>query len=951
MHAEVKMEREDSSQQGAELQLRLEGWLRKRGEKGAIKSWKKRWFILKGKKLFYYVSNTANTPKGFIDLLQTSRIFSFNTKRKDEFAFCIVAQKEGREREFYLTTLSEEERSYWVFGLTQIVRQLREEFDRLAVSGSFILPSPPAVPALPSTSTSSSAAPTSPLSPRARAPQAPPRTAAVPSFYDYLSTPTTTSSSSSASNSTAAASSASPPLNRSQSPPRTPARPPLNKSTSDMVHRTRARVHENKPLPSVPSPPARPANPAPVSTRHFKSNSDDLSRGNAAFHPEASEASGGRGVAFAALPPRAQQQSSSPGLNYSLNSSCPNVNGLSQAVLVPYKSERNLRSDELVSFSPVPTPMNSITSKLRVRPSYLMRGEEVIWGENYASRYTDWLEESRVSGCLLITNYQLIFVPDSAAQGSQGQDGASSSNEEVRVPLCSIIRVESISANSDSTENSGNGQTAYQKLVKKAIPAQLRQKKKYVSSMQSVSHSEQLVDVWCKDLRTIRLGFGCFTDARKLFVDAVRTHAPASVTGLFAFAYRPPKEEKKRYDADKGWGVYDVAKEYERIGIPSNLWRLTRVNEDYSFCKSYPRVLAVPAGFSDLMLPAVRDFRTSGRIPVAVWRHPGNGAVIVRCSQPRVGLTLQQNFEDEHLLRIIREACPRSETLFVFDARPKANAMANQAKGAGYERQDIYKNTRFKFLGIDNIHVMRDSHRKLYEQCHPFNINEGNNQTAWYSALTAWMSHIYTVLRGAVKVAATVHALEASAVVHCSDGWDRTPQIVSLAQLILDDHYRTFTGFQILIEKEWLSFGHKFADRAAHYDTPHKSGKKRESSPIFHQFLECVWELIQQYPHHFEFNDEFLLALSDHSHSGLYGTFLCNSQKQREDPAIALKVRTTSFWAHANANRNRYLNPRYSASTRGVLPQYELCANYKRLQLWREYYFRYNPAMLPFTFL
>jgi hypothetical protein len=30
------------------------------------------------------------------------------------------------------------------------------------------------------------------------------------------------------------------------------------------------------------------------------------------------------------------------------------------------------------------------------------------------------------------------------------------------------------------------------------------------------------------------------------------------------------------------------------------------------------------------------------------------------------------------------------------------------------------------------------------------------------------------------------------------------PQIVSLAQLILDDHYRTFTGFQILIEKVGL---------------------------------------------------------------------------------------------------------------------------------------------------
>lgn len=41
--------------------------------------------------------------------------------------------------------------------------------------------------------------------------------------------------------------------------------------------------------------------------------------------------------------------------------------------------------------------------------------------------------------------------------------------------------------------------------------------------------------------------------------------------------------------------------------------------------------------------------------------------------------------------------------------------MANRAAGKGYENEDNYDNIHFKFIGIENIHVMRNSLQKLLE--------------------------------------------------------------------------------------------------------------------------------------------------------------------------------------------------------------------------------------------
>lgn len=37
-----------------------------------------------------------------------------------------------------------------------------------------------------------------------------------------------------------------------------------------------------------------------------------------------------------------------------------------------------------------------------------------------------------------------------------------------------------------------------------------------------------------------------------------------------------------------------------------------------------------------------------------------------------------------------------------------------------------------------------------------------------------------------------------SVLVHCSDGWDRTALVCSVASVLLDPYYRTLRGFMVL---------------------------------------------------------------------------------------------------------------------------------------------------------
>uniref|UniRef100_A0A8C4QIN8 phosphatidylinositol-3,5-bisphosphate 3-phosphatase n=1 Tax=Eptatretus burgeri TaxID=7764 RepID=A0A8C4QIN8_EPTBU len=331
--------------------------------------------------------------------------------------------------------------------------------------------------------------------------------------------------------------------------------------------------------------------------------------------------------------------------------------------------------------------------------------------------------------------------------------------------------------------------------------------------------------------------------------------------------------ENKQKFAEDGWKVYDPEAEFKRLvqGIENPPWKLSLLNANYDVCDTYPALLGVPRDCTDDDMRRVASFRSRGRIP---------------------------------------------------------------AKGGGYETDEGYPFVGFHFLDIQNIHVMRESLRKLKELVYP-----AMPDSRWLSGLEAthWLEHIKTVLFGAVRIAEKIHVERTSVLVHCSDGWDRTAQLTSLAMLLLDPVYRTLKGFECLIEREWVSAGHKFQQRIGHGD---KNYADSERSPIFLQFIDCVWQVTRQFPTAFEFNEHFLIAVLDHLYSCQFGTFLGNCERSRTLERI--QEQTPSLWSLVNSRRHEFVSPLFDRrNTRVLFP----VPSMRHLQLWLGYYIRWNPGV------
>jgi hypothetical protein len=482
-----------------------------------------------------------------------------------------------------------------------------------------------------------------------------------------------------------------------------------------------------------------------------------------------------------------------------------------------------------------------------------------------------------------------------------------------------------------------------------------------VSRVDVIDKETETMGLWSERLEafTICLKYASKKKSLEQVLEQIKTFAFG--TYLYAMDYRLPPE------INLGWGVYESRREYARVGLndtSNSAWRLSDINASYSMCDTYPQFLIVPKNMTDQDILAVSKYRKKARLPVAVWRlgavtnsyatlpsvwrREGAGNVtLMRSSQPKATKSSSTRFAnlDVKVTELLARTS-RSEDghrfCNVFDARPFINSVANVALGGGFERANVYPDCNVQFLDIENIHAVRESWVRLNGL---FSIaqtkNMDNEVTHSYvegkirnGMKSYWLHHVSSVITGARAVASSLLS-GISALVHCSDGWDRTSQLTSLAQLMLDPYFRTIEGFEVLIEKEWCSFGHKFAARTGQhgYNVSSENYLDKDRSPIFVQFLDCVWQMMSKVPAAFEFNSMLLEVLFFHVYSCRFGTFLFDSEKQRRDQNVY--QHTVSIWTDINESKAYFTNENYIEHRQEIMNMID--DDVQLLGLWKAY--------------
>jgi len=500
-------------------------------------------------------------------------------------------------------------------------------------------------------------------------------------------------------------------------------------------------------------------------------------------------------------------------------------------------------------------------------------------------------------GTLLVTNFRLIFLPH---------------------PECSAP----------------NDNFRYHPNAKRDFCTSLPYR--FVASAKEVNASAlrvrtRMMEISCVDFRRINLIMTNEIDPDSLLFNTILKLLVINLNNDISYARMIVRDIGFHLSLD-GWDVYNVEREYKRQGINSKgldvNWKLSDINHDFSLCPSYPQLLLVPKQAPNELLKSVGGYRSKGRIPAVTWYNKKNNCVLVRCAQPMVGLMGKQSKEDQLLLEMFRLSSGKNNGMLIFDCRSGVAAKANEILGKGSENSRYYENCKIMQGNIANIHAVRKSLSSLSQVCTK-SMHGGTEN--WFQLLsqTNWLQYLTSIITAASTCAYYLEHKQQSVIVHCSDGWDRTAQVSALAQILLDPYYRTIEGLIVLVEKDWLSFGFKFMDRSGMCNKPN------EKSPVFVQWLDCLHQVLSQFPTEFEYTEKFLQDIWINSESSWFGTFLFNTEQERMQRCLSSK--SISIWATIAVNKPKYLNKGFAPSPRGRGHVLMPISDLKMLRLWGLY--------------
>ena len=456
---------------------------------------------------------------------------------------------------------------------------------------------------------------------------------------------------------------------------------------------------------------------------------------------------------------------------------------------------------------------------------------------------------------------------------------------------------------------------------------------------QGLQPSGTLLTIMLKNFRQLRIAFPIDSVAggTKQLLEACKT--PTGMDGLYALTHVPSLHLVDGDGTPKGWSIYGESHEMEvMVGrAPAGRWRTTRLNANYRAAPTLPRELIVPAVVEDSVMEDIFKFRQGGRVPHLAYVHAANGAVIMRCAQPLLGKE-GRCYEDERLFRGVLEATGSDKGVIV-DTRSQSDADRHKAKGGGSEGDKTYYNWTRVFADIPTGTDQQNAFAKFCDALQDTTLATSSFLSKMEGS--GWLRVVRNAFSTAVVVANVVHSSGRPVVVHGRYGTDETLAVLVLAQLLLDNRYRTLSGFQILIEKELVKGGYPFATRSAGFSPTGKIGKE-DVLPTMALLIDCIWQLMQQFPYAFEFNERMLLTLFDHAMGSEYGTFLLNCERERDAAGLADKAPSLWDFMAQPAERSRLLNAVYDASAEESSTYLKACFRPQCIGIWRAFYCRYS---------